>query len=104
MALGEHTMQLPRTFDADTVLMMGRVCYDAWWELRSLKAYPSLAAEENLRSLLALRVMEAVAQGERDPAALRMVALASDAVSSAHRASGAASRQPHTKAGAMVLS
>lgn len=91
-------MQLPRTFDAETVAMMGRVCYDAWWELRSLNSYPSSAAAENVRSLVALRVMEAVARGERDPAALRIVALA-----------GAASRpdtarQPPAKTGAMVLS
>jgi hypothetical protein len=91
-------MQLSKTFDAETVAMMGRVCYDAWWELKSLNAYPSTAAEENVRSLVALRVMEAVARGERDPAALRMIALA-----------GAASRpdtarQPRTKTGAMVLS
>jgi hypothetical protein len=94
-------MQLPKTFDADTVAMMGRVCYDAWWELRFLKAYPSIAAEENARSLLALRVMQAVARGVRDPAALRMVALACDA--------GVASppntaRQLRIKTGAMVPS
>lgn len=91
-------MQLPRTFDAETVAMMGRVCYDAWWELRSLNSYPSSAAAENVRGLLALSVMEAVARGERYPAALRMVALA-----------GAASRpdtarQTPAKTGAMVLS
>ena len=91
-------MQLPRTFDAETVAMMGRVCYDAWWELRSLNSYPSSAAAENVRGLLALSVMEAVARGERDPAALRMIALA-----------GAASRpdtarQPPAKTDAMVLS
>ena len=91
-------MQLPKSFDAETITMMGRVCYDAWWELKSLNAYSSSAAEENVRDLLALRVMEAVARGERDPAALRMVALA-----------GAASRPeparpPRAKIGAMVLS
>ncbi len=96
-------MQLPRTFDAETVAMMGRVCYDAWWELRSLNSYPSSAAAENVRSLVALRVMEAVARGERDPAALRMVALAAaashaDTAASAHRPPSA------TKTGAMVLS
>lgn len=98
-------MQLPKTFDAETVTMMGRVCYDAWWELRSLKVYPSIAAEENIRSLLALRVMEAVAQGERDPAALRMVALACEAgVTSQSDARGASLRLPHARISAMVLS
>jgi hypothetical protein len=92
-------MQLPRTFDAETVAMMGRVCYDAWWELRSLNSYPSSAAAENVRSLVALRVMEAVARGERDPAALRMVALAGAASSRPDTAS-----QPPAKTGAMVLS
>ena len=94
-------MQLPKTFDAETVTMMGRVCYDAWWELRSLNSYPSSAAAENVRSLLALRIMEAVAGGERDPAALRMVALAS-AADVASRPDTA--RQPRTKTAAMVLS
>jgi hypothetical protein len=68
-------MQLPKTFDAECVALMGRVCYDAWWELKCLKPFPSTAAEHKARSLLALRVMEAVAQGERDPACLRRVAL-----------------------------
>jgi hypothetical protein len=94
-------MQLPRTFDAETVAMMGRVCYDAWWELRSLNSYPSSAAAENVRSLVALRVMEAVARGERDPAALRMVALAG-AVAASSRPDTV--RQPPAKTGAMVLS
>jgi hypothetical protein len=93
-------MQLPRTFDAETVAMMGRVCYDAWWELRSLNSYPSSAAAENVRSLVALRVMEAVARGERDPGALRMVALAGAAAASSRPDTA---RQP-AKAGAMVLS
>ena len=98
-------MQLPRTFDAETVAMMGRVCYDAWWELRSLKSYASIAAEENIRSLLALRVMEAVARGERNPAALRMVALACDADATTRPAVAPSTRRhQHAKTGAMVLS
>jgi hypothetical protein len=71
-------MMLPKKFDAETVALMGRVCYDAWWELRSRKAFPSTAAEQNLRNLLALRVMEAVGQGQRDYACLRKIALAGE--------------------------
>lgn len=69
-------MQLPRSFDAETVALMGRVCYDAWWELRSSRTYPSIVAEHAARSLLALRVMEAVGRGQRDPACLKTIALA----------------------------
>lgn len=69
-------MQLPRAFDAPAVVLMSRVCYDAWWELRSSKTFPTFAAEHAARSLLALRVMEAVGRGQRDPACLRTIALA----------------------------
>lgn len=68
-------MQLPQTFDPESVTLMGRVCYDAWWELKSSKSYPSAGAEHAIRNLLALRVMEAVGRGERDPALLREIAL-----------------------------
>jgi len=68
-------MQLPRTFDRESVLLMSRVCYDAWWELKTSVPYPSLAAEHAVRDLLALSVMEAVGRGERDPDTLRKIAL-----------------------------
>lgn len=68
-------MQLPTAFDAESVALMSRVCYDAWWELKASNRYPSVAAEHAARGLLALRVMEAVGRGERDSARLRTIAL-----------------------------
>jgi hypothetical protein len=70
-------MQLPRTFDQESVLLMSRVCYDAWWELKTTVPYPSLAAEHAARDLLALSVMQAVSRGERNPGKLRKIALGS---------------------------
>ena len=70
-------MQLPRTFDRESVLLMSRVCYDAWWELKTSVPFASLAAEHAARNLLALSVMHAVSRGERDPDALRKIALGS---------------------------
>ena len=70
-------MQLPRTFDQESVLLMSRVCYDAWWELKTSVPYASLAAEHAARDLLALSVMQAVGRGERDPRVLRKIALGS---------------------------
>jgi hypothetical protein len=70
-------MQLPRTFDQESVLLMARVCYDAWWELKTSVPYASLAAEHAARDLLALSVMQAVSRGERDPDTLRKIALGS---------------------------
>jgi hypothetical protein len=68
-------MQLPKSFDAESVALMTRVCCDAWWEIKSSYGFPSVAAENATRSLLALRVMEAVGQGQRDPEQLRTIAL-----------------------------
>jgi hypothetical protein len=68
-------MQLPRTFDQESVLLMSRVCYDAWWELKTSVPYASRAAEHAARDLLALSVMQAVGRGERDPDKLREIAL-----------------------------
>lgn len=70
-------MQLPRTFDQESVLLMARVCYDAWWELKTSVPYASLADEHAARDLLALSVMQAVSRDERDPDTLRKIALES---------------------------
>jgi hypothetical protein len=72
---GDRIVQLPKSFDAESVALMSRVCCDAWWEIKSSYGFPSIAAENATRSLLALRVMEAVGQGQRDPEQLRVVAL-----------------------------
>jgi hypothetical protein len=68
-------MPLPRNFDPESVLLMSRVCYDAWWELKTSVPYASLAAEHAARDLLALSVMQAVTRGERDADTLREIAL-----------------------------
>jgi hypothetical protein len=70
-------MQLPRTFDPESVSLMSRVCYDAWWELKTSVPYASRGAEHTARDLLALSVMEAVGRGERDPDTLRNIAIGS---------------------------
>ena len=59
-------------FDCETVSLMGRVCDQAWLELRN-KA--SRLEEENVRSSLAFRVLEAVTHGERNPEVLKSIAL-----------------------------
>ena len=65
-------------FDAETVAMMGRVCDDAWREAQSRLSFPSAADPSGLRNLVAIRIMAAVANGERDPS--RLVAKALEAL------------------------
>lgn len=60
-------------FDCETVSLMGRVCDQAWLELRN--RVPSQLVEENVRSSLAFRVLAAVNQGERNPEVLKSIAL-----------------------------
>ena len=62
-------------FDCETVSLMGRVCDEAWLELRNKLLFPSQHEEEDVRSSLAHRVLEAVGQGERNPEVLRSIAL-----------------------------
>ena len=62
-------------FDCETVSLMGRVCDQAWLELRNKLLFPSQLIEEEVRSSLAHRVLEAVGQGERNPEVLRSLAL-----------------------------
>ena len=62
-------------FDCETVSLMGRVCDQAWLELRNKVFFPSPSEEENVRSSLAIRVLEAVDHGERNPEVLRSIAL-----------------------------
>jgi hypothetical protein len=70
-------MQLPPTnFDPDTVALMGRACDDAWHEIQRKVFFPSLADERDIRHLIALRVMTAVSDGERDVERLKSAALA----------------------------
>jgi len=70
-------MQLaPDAFDPATVAMMGRVCDGAWEEATNRLSLFSARDATRLRNLVALRVMAAVANGERDPDRLRLRALA----------------------------
>jgi hypothetical protein len=51
------------------------VCDDAWATLKSIEPqYP--VPEFDARAAMAIRVMRAVAEGERDPQALKAIALA----------------------------
>jgi hypothetical protein len=71
-------MQLPPrscSFDAETVAMMGRVCDEAWDEVQSRLAIPTAPDPSGIRNLVAMRVMAAVANGERDPKRLKEKAL-----------------------------
>jgi hypothetical protein len=69
-------MQLAPAFDPATVAMMGRVCDGAWDEATNRLSLFSARDSTSLRNVLALRVMAAVANGERDPERLRLMALA----------------------------
>ncbi len=69
-------MQLPpSSFDPETVALMGRVCDDAWSEAQSWLSLAPVGDATGFRAMLAPRVMAAVANGERDPQRLRLVAL-----------------------------
>jgi hypothetical protein len=58
-------------FDCETVSLMGRVCDQAWLELRN----KGKLEEEHLRSSVAFRVLDAVNYGERNPEVLKSIAL-----------------------------
>ena len=69
-------MQLPpNSFDPETVALMGRVCDDAWNEAQRWLSLAPVGDASGLRAMLALRVMAAVANGERDPQRLGLLAL-----------------------------
>lgn len=70
-------MQLPShsSFDADTLAMMGRVCDQAWEEAQRRLSFPTSGDPTGLRNLVALRVMAAVANGERNIERLKAEAL-----------------------------
>jgi hypothetical protein len=65
----------PQAFDPETVAMMGRVCDEAWNEARSRLAFPEAGDASGLREVVALRVMAAVAVGQRNPERLKAIAL-----------------------------
>ena len=63
-------------FDSETVSLMGRVCDQAWFELRNKLFFPDPEEEQAVRGSLAHRVLDAVNQGERNPDRLKAIALA----------------------------
>ena len=70
-------MQLaPEAFDPATVAFMGRVCDVVWAEATHRLSLFSARDSTGMRNVLALRVMAAVANGERDTDRLRLMALA----------------------------
>ena len=62
-------------FDSETVALMGRVCDEAWRDLQVTTYYPSPSDSADVLQRMAIRVMAAVAGGERDPARLKALAM-----------------------------
>ena len=65
----------PDHFDCETVTLMGRVCDEAWIELQKTVFFPTTVNAQNVRSALAVRVLDAVNHGERNPDRLKSIAL-----------------------------
>ena len=62
-------------FDCETVALMGRVCDDVWCEVQKTTFFPSARDADEMLHRVAARVMAAVADGERDAARLKAIAL-----------------------------
>jgi hypothetical protein len=63
-----------RQCNSEDILLVGRVCDDAWTTLKSMEPqYP--VPEFDARAAMAIRVMRAVAEGERDPEKLKAIAM-----------------------------
>ena len=62
-------------FGNESLDLMGRVCNEAWREVQTVIFYPSPKDSEEMLRLMVMRVMAAVAAGERDAARLKVVAL-----------------------------
>jgi hypothetical protein len=67
---------LQESFDSETVALMGRVCDAAWEETQGRLTFITGADPSGIRHLFALRILVAVAGGERNPDRLRKIALA----------------------------
>ena len=65
----------PGHFDCETVTLMGRVCDEPWIELQKTVFFPTPVNAQNVRSALAVRVLDAVNHGERNPDRLKSIAL-----------------------------
>ena len=68
-------MQVSSNFDSDSVALMGCVCDEAWREVQATVAFPTPMDSDHFLRELAIRVMAAVAAGERDPGRLKAIAL-----------------------------
>ncbi len=62
-------------FGNELIDLMGRVCNEAWREVQTVTFYPSPKDSEEMLRLMVMRVMAAVAAGERDAKRLKVVAL-----------------------------
>ena len=62
-------------FGNESIDLMGRVCNEAWREVQTVTFYPTPKDSEEMLRLMVMRVMAAVAAGERDAARLKVVAL-----------------------------
>ena len=67
-------MSFPDNLDAQTRSLMTRVLEDAWTDLRAMLVAEPLDADK-LREKLALKIVTAVRDGERDPKQLKLIAL-----------------------------
>ncbi len=63
--------------DPETVALMGRVCDSAWNEAQRWLSLAPMGDGSGLRETMALRIMAAVAHGERDPQRLRLICFGS---------------------------
>ena len=67
-------MSFPDNLDAQTSSLMTRVLEDAWTDLRAMLVVEPLDADK-LREKLALKIVTAVRDGERDLKQLKLIAL-----------------------------
>lgn len=63
------------SFDCETVALMGRVCDEVYREVQAKTFFCSPIATDVFHEQLAIRVMAAVAGGERDPKRLKAIAM-----------------------------
>ena len=69
-------MQLPpSSFDPETIALMGRAVDDALEEAQNRLSLPQTADPTERSNLVAVRVMAAVAIGQKDPERLKAIAL-----------------------------
>jgi hypothetical protein len=61
------------SFDSEALLLMGRVCDELWAEVKDQTVFISVDIENEVRRRMALRVLAAVAGGERDPLRLKAI-------------------------------